>query len=403
MQGKVPETLVFPFQTETVAEGLASILTPKLEIYMRLGQFIPSLAPVFYNPKMKLNRDIAVLALQAFQKSLCRPIRVAEPLAGCGIRGIRFAKEVSNIESVSLNDLNPLASRLIEKNIDQNNLTEKTSVTNFEAKTFLAFYAEPGKRFDVVDVDPFGTPAPFIESALCSLTNKGLLAVTATDTAPLCGVTPKACLRKYYGKPLRTEYCRELGIRLILNAIVLTASKHDLGVKVLLTHATDYYFRIYVQIIRGAQRADFSINQLGYVLHCFHCLYRKLSQGIVQIHDLKCPICGEKMDFAGPLWLGPIIESEFCKETIRGAKGTLETRVLKLLNCLVDESDKPPTFYVLDKVCDKLNLPIPPKKDVLEKLTKMGWTAGGTHFHPSGIKTNASINELREVLLSLEQ
>lgn len=395
------QVLSLSFPTETITEGLARILVPKLSLYARPGQYVPSLAPVFYNPKMKFNRDVAVLVLQAFQKSLNRPIRIAEPLAGCGVRGIRFLKEVPYLENVSLNDLNPSAARLIEKNVAENSVADRAIVTELDANTFLALHAAPKQRFDAVDVDPYGAPSPFLGSTLRALTNRGLLAATATDTAPLCGVNPAACIRKYHGKPLRTEYCHELGVRLILNALVFSAAQHNLGIRVLLTHATDHYLRVYTQVTRGAQRADASINQLGYVLHCFHCLYRTLRKGITPISDLKCPLCGGRMGVAGPLWLGPLVEGEFCKEVLNGAGETVEPRVAKLLKSLIEEANAPQTFYVLDKVCDKLNISIPSKRKVLEELKNRGCFAVGTHFHPAGLKTDASITELTEVLLKL--
>ena len=39
--------------------------------------------PVFYNPVMKLNRTISVLLIKSF---FDKKIRIAEPLAGSGIR-----------------------------------------------------------------------------------------------------------------------------------------------------------------------------------------------------------------------------------------------------------------------------------------------------------------------------
>ena len=38
-----------------------------------------------------------------------------------------------------------------------------------------------------IDIDPFGSPVPFIDSAIQSLARTGVLEVTATDTAALTG------------------------------------------------------------------------------------------------------------------------------------------------------------------------------------------------------------------------
>ena len=56
--------------------------------------------------------------------------------------------------------------------------------------------------FDVVDLDPYGTAVPFLEGALSSIANGGLLAVTFTDMAVLCARRPHVCFYKYGASPL---------------------------------------------------------------------------------------------------------------------------------------------------------------------------------------------------------
>jgi len=57
------------FPKEVVREGKTSIVVPKLDAYVKeVWEYAPSKAPVFYNPVMELNRDIAVLALQRTNK-----------------------------------------------------------------------------------------------------------------------------------------------------------------------------------------------------------------------------------------------------------------------------------------------------------------------------------------------
>ena len=42
-----------------------------------------------------------------------------------------------------------------------------------------------GSRVDVVDLDPYGTAAPFIDAAVQSVDDTGLLCVTCTDLSVL--------------------------------------------------------------------------------------------------------------------------------------------------------------------------------------------------------------------------
>ena len=69
------------YPTETITEGKVRALVPKLSAFKKQpSDYAPSKAPVFYNPVMELNRDLAVLAYRAYQHKLKREIIVSEPL-----------------------------------------------------------------------------------------------------------------------------------------------------------------------------------------------------------------------------------------------------------------------------------------------------------------------------------
>ena len=49
------------------------------------------------------------------------------------------------------------------------------------------FNTKESDKFDIVDLDPYGSMVPFLYSALKALRKGGLLCVTCTDTRVLCG------------------------------------------------------------------------------------------------------------------------------------------------------------------------------------------------------------------------
>ncbi len=393
------------FTAEIVEEGKVNVLVPKLEAYSKKGwKCAPSKAPVFYNPVMELNRDLAVLALQVHQKMLGREISVCEPLTGCGVRGIRFATEVEGVKKILLNDINMEAAKLAHFNVKKNGLTDCISVASEDANLFLSRYAKPRKRFDFIDVDPFGSPAPYLDSSVRALHNDGLLALTATDMAPLCGVYPKACLRKYGGKSLRTEYCHELAVRLLIGCLTMMAAKHEMGVEIRSSYVSDHYTRVYSKLSRGAKLADESIKKMGYILHCFSCFHRETSEGIVTPLKRECVECGSTLDFAGPLWLGKISDGDFCHSMKKGVENRRlkqEKRIFKLLSLIQDEAEAPITYYVIDKICDKLDLPTPSLIGVVKELRRANFQAILTHFNTKGLKTNAPAKAMKEVIAKL--
>jgi tRNA (guanine26-N2/guanine27-N2)-dimethyltransferase len=397
--------LNFSFPTETINEGKVKVLVPKLAAYKnKPSDYAPSKAPVFYNPTMELNRDLSVLALQAHQKLLAREVVVSEPLTGCGLRGIRFAVEVEGVGKVVVNDIKPEATKVASYNAELNNVADLVEVVNEDANLFLSKHAAPRKRFDYVDVDPFGTPVPYMDSVLRSLRNGSMLGLTATDMAPLCGVHSQACLRKYGGVPLRTEYCHELAVRLLSGCLTMMAAKHEIGVNVVFSYSIDHYVRAYAVIKYGAKVADKSVKKMGYILHCFSCFHRETATRITAPIKRACPVCGAELSIAGPLWLGKIADKNFCslmKKEMYERSFRQKKKLQKILSLVQNEAESPITYYRVDQICDKLNFPVPPQKKVLGKLKEIGFQAVLTHFNSRGFRTDAPADTVTKVVTEL--
>jgi tRNA (guanine26-N2/guanine27-N2)-dimethyltransferase len=389
------------FPSEIIKEGKVQVLVPKLSAYgVEPSDYAPSKAPVFYNPVMEFNRDLTVLAFKAYQHMTNHEISICEPLTSQGIRGIRFASEVEGVKSVLISDINMRAYKVAKHNVQLNKLESKISVKHKDANCVLSCNASPKKRFDIIDVDPFGTPAPFLGSAFRALRNNGLLAATATDLAPLCGVHVKACIRKYGGKPLRTEYCHELAVRLLAGCMASLAAKHDIGIHILFSHSSDHYIRVYAQIAYGAKKSDESIKNTGYILHCFNCLHRETVHQPFGSKE-QCPECGSKMEYAGPLWIGSIFELAFVEQVIKESQINAfrnSGKISKLLSLIKTEASAPSTYYVLDKLSGKLSLPAPSVQTFLNALQRSGFQAVPTHFNTRGIRTDAPAKVMQKLL-----
>ncbi len=385
--------------TTLVREGLAEVEVPDPKAYTKEGYFDPSWAPVFYNPRMVFNRDVAILMLQSF---LTGRKRICEPLAGTGVRGIRFALEVDDVEEVILGDVNKLAVELALRNVRRNRVENKVKVFEEEANRLLSSHSSPEERFDAVDVDPFGPPTPFVDSAIRALRIGGVLCLTATDMAPLCGVYPAACLRKYFAKPLKTEYCIELAVRIVAGMAVREAAKRELALRPLLAYSVDHYVRVYGVLEKGVQKADALLAQMGYVVHCSSCLWRATFSVLAPWIEPTCPRCSGKLEVAGPLWLGNLADRELCEKMLDEAKRReylqARRRAAKLLELLMGEGEMPPTYYVVDQLCRRLKCSPPPMEKLVEKLKEPGFKATRTHFDGKGLKTDAPIEVIEEAL-----
>jgi tRNA (guanine26-N2/guanine27-N2)-dimethyltransferase len=184
----------------------------------------------------------------------------------------------------------------------------------------------------------------------------------------------------------------------------MMAAKHAIGVEVLFSHSVDHYIRAYAAVNYGARPADKNIQQMGYILYCFSCFHRETISGITSPLKHVCPSCGAKLSVAGPLWLGKIADKNFCSLMEREAEGRSlrqEKRILKMMSLVTNEAEAPVTYYTVDKICDKLNLPIPALKKVLDKLKKEGFQAVPTHFNSRGFRTDAPANIVKEIITDL--
>ena len=165
-------------------------------------------------------------------------------MGATGVRGLRVANECG--VPVTINDKDPEAIPLILQNVARSGLP--ITVTCRDACSLL--YEQ---SFDAVDIDPFGTPAPFIDAGIRGC--RRFLLVTATDTAPLCGAHLQAGIRRYFARPANTGYHAEVGLRILLGFVVRETMKYDRGIEPLFCFAREHFVHLNLMLTRGAQAA----------------------------------------------------------------------------------------------------------------------------------------------------
>jgi len=359
-------------------------------------------AEIFYNPRMVVNRDIAVAVLRWLVSD--GKDTALDLMAASGVRALRFALE-TGVSRVLANDRNPLCAAIMQKNVLLNNVRKKVKVSCKDANALAEILCVRGERYWFVDLDPFGSPVPFLSSAIKAVRNGGVLAVTATDEPPLFGIKRDKLLRAYgvWGK--KTEYCKEFGLRVLIGYIIREASKQDLAAIPILGHVTDHYVRTYLKINKGAEEAKTLLrDNMGWIEHCFRCGSRNFVRGVLEIPERRsCAECGSELALMGPVWISDFIELETVKKISklipRESVGYMKSR--KILTTLAEEYEMPPFFYSLEKESSKLKLPTPPTDRVLRELRSLGHRAVRSHINSKGIKTDAPISQIREVISHL--
>jgi tRNA (guanine26-N2/guanine27-N2)-dimethyltransferase len=346
---------------------------------------------VFYNPTQELNRDVTVAVLRAYRDREPRASTYLDATAASGVRGLRAADAGYDVTCA---DTDPDAVSLARRNFAAAGL--EGEVLERDASALMH-----ESVFDVVDVDPFGSPIPFADAALAN--TRDLVCVTATDTAPLCGAHFESGVRRYSAVPRNTDYHPEMGLRVLVSALVRTAARYDVAARPVCSHVSRHYVRTYLELDRGARAANAAVEELGHLHHCEDCLRRDPEPGLVAHPPGSCPNCGgNRVLTAGPVWLGAVRDADFV-DAVRaeldaemGAADAAE----KTLRGVAAELDEP-THYDQHRLCKLWGRPASAMDEFLAGLHDAGFAATRAHYHGTAFKTTADVAEIREATADL--
>jgi len=335
----------------------------KAKIRIKPEKIVSKDMPVFYNPIMKFNRDMAILLLKSINQT---KLKIALPLAASGIRGFRFLLELpkNKIEEIHFNDYNPNFKKTIQNNLILNKIKgNKIKIHNTEANLF--FLQSTG--FNYIDIDPFGTPNPFLESSIKRLNREGILAVTATDTSALCGTYPKACKRKYWAIPLRNELMHEIGLRILIRKIQLVAAQYEKALTPIFSYSKDHYMRVFLKSEKRKSKVDEILKQHKY------------------------------FENSGPIWTGSLWDPNLVNEMVKNNNVTENYKILKIIQG--ESKINTVGFYDIHKLVKRNKLKkIPKKADLIKLIKKLGYRASETHFNPEAIKSDIPFKKLLTLL-----
>ena len=314
---------------------------------------------VFYNPAMRLSRDLHV----AFAKQFNFSGIMLDGLAASGIRGIRLNLEAG--VNVEFCDSSRMATETIAGNLEMNGI--KSKIYNERVEDLLQ-----DRKYDWIDVDPFGTPAPYLEAALKGLNDGGILGVAATDTAVLCGAKPSICKKRYGAVSMRRVAAKEVGVRILLSMIHNIASGMGKGIEPLLCYSEGHHLRVFVRL---GERKDVILKWIT--------------------KDMRI-VDREEKDAGGPLWVRKIIKAELIPESQDGVLG-------RLLETLREEANGPPGLHDINNIAKAAGIGQTPQRiKIVESIRKLGSFASSSVFSPLGIKTDAP-EDIRNQAVKLAQ
>uniref|UniRef100_A0A093XHK6 tRNA (guanine(26)-N(2))-dimethyltransferase n=1 Tax=Talaromyces marneffei PM1 TaxID=1077442 RepID=A0A093XHK6_TALMA len=284
---------------------------------------------------------------EADPASTTKPVKfqILDALSATGLRALRYAKEIPEATRIVSNDLSAAAVEAIKLNIKYNEVENIVRPNVGDARAYMySLQGENnandgnGKKFNVIDLDPYGSAGMFLDAAVQAVNDGGMLCVTCTDAAVFASTGyPEKTYALYGGIPVRLPHGHEVGLRLILHAIASAAAKYGLSVEPLLSLSIDYYARVFVRVHKspievkalssttmlmyscdsgcGAWTTQYLTNTKvktakdGHV-HTNYCL------GQAPTTSPCCEHCGFKTHLAGPMWGGPLHNPDFIQKIL---------------------------------------------------------------------------------------
>ena len=350
-------------------------------------------------------------------------IRILEALSATGLRSIRYWLEIPHVQSIVINDLDATAVQSIRTNLAYNNLTSPQLIpTQSDAKLLMynSLASAPAASqssvpsaagpYDVVDLDPYGSASEFIDSGVQAVSDGGLLCITCTDKAVLCGSWGEVAFAKYGGYALKGKTCHEMAIRLVLGALQSSAGRYRRYIVPLLSLSIDFYVRVFVRVFEGQMHVKDGASKMGVVYQCTGCetMYpqrlgrlSKARDGMTNKHSAgtgppiptRCPDCSSTFRVGGPVYLDALHDTAFVTAALEHAEQhkadySTHPRIQAMLNVARKELAVP--FYLcMSHLCHIVHAPQPKIWLLRAALIHAGYAVSDTHALPDGIKTTA--------------
>ncbi|NWW12000.1 TRM1 dimethyltransferase, partial [Oreocharis arfaki] len=368
-------------------------------------------------------------------------LRVLEALAASGLRSIRFAREVPGLGAIVASDCSPRAAALMARNVARNGVGELVTPRLADARMLM--YQSKAERapFDVIDLDPYGSPAPFLDAAVQAVSeggefggrllgipttpraplnpaSPGLLCVTCTDMAVMAGNSSETCYSKYGAVSLKGKFCHEMALRIILHSLDLRANCYQRFVVPLLSVSADFYVRVFVRVFTGQAKVKASASKQALVFHCVGCgshhlqrLGRATSHGSGFKYSAAtgppvgptCEFCHQRHQVGGPVWAEPLHDPAFVEGLLAALERSpgrfaTEPRLQGMLSVIAEELSDVPLYYTLDGLSSTIRSNTPSLLQLRSALLHAGFRVSLSHACRNAVKTDAPPAALWDIM-----
>lgn len=340
----------------------------------------------FYNPQSKVVRDLGVLAAFIYRQDRGE-LRVLDAMSGCGVSSLRYWLE-SGADWIKVNEGNPELNSLLQHNLEQAIAQGYCQITHQDAhRLFFACY-DRRDYYDLVDVDCFGSAAPYLSTMLWATKINGLIYLTSTDGRTATGHSPHISLQAYGAYARSHPAAQEQALRLLIGSVQQQAATKGLGVEPVFSFFTGKTYRVMLRLVKNIQLSE---NNYGFLGYCHHCgnyqtaSWRKLGK-VTCLHDDR------PLTISGAMWLGELHHLDLLRKMKSLAKLWNWQKTADLIEIMSNEINFPPYFYTLGEIGRRGKLDIPKRSLLIQALRDNGYRANITHINAQAIKTDADIH-----------
>jgi tRNA (guanine26-N2/guanine27-N2)-dimethyltransferase len=358
----------------------------------------------FFRADSRPARDLGVLLARrlAEQQGGRAPLRVLDAMAGCGIRALRYGLE-AGAAAVWANDADPERLPLLRANLAPLGGARCTALT---AQQLLAGCLQRQERFELVDLDGFGSPTALLPLALEAVAVGGVLYVAGSDARSATGHDRPAAIRSLGASARAHPAAWELALRLQLGSVARAAWAMGRGIEPLLAFSEGRTFRTAVVLRRRpAPRQE---EQLGLLAHCHGCGDQQV-QPLLRLRRWADCLCtagsAPPLAVSGPLWIGPLQDAEglaaMAGDARRDAAALIEPASLRLLERLGGDPGLPARCWTSAELGRRLGGGPPPLQRLVGALQARGWSSGASGVMPACLRSAAPWPEILRLAAEL--
>ena len=447
MQGKPPG---WPGISWIEGRTLLQIPNVKGQAEWRVGPGNKNDSPVFHNVAMANNRtrSVLLLGLAIRNKWLLNEgkLRVLDGLAASSLRSRRWLNELppelaEQLDIISVDrDEESISWALAnhEKHPPNNSNSEQLSIQKGDLRQIVY-----SGGWQWIDIDPYGSPIPFLDSAMQNLARKAILQVSATDTAALCGTYPQVTRRRYAAYAVNDTVTHDTAMRILLGNIALCAAKHERSIEPLMSVFDGHHTRVSVLVTPGKKNASNVYENLGWRvnepdkktidasikagLHSFGCAKTPQPRVLLPYNSPPESLANGKV--SGPLWIGPLarkdVLEQLTEEYALGICGISKEKdehiislagwkdedieksnrgVIRSIKRLHDSKDAVGTngLVTMDELPQWIDIGGPPSpKKLVVALKEQGFKASISVISTPAVQTNAQWDELIKIVKTI--